>query len=100
MATVFCRSRGSAGGHRGLLSIINEIETEEFARLRVGVGRPEEETEPSLAGRRVIVDHVLRPFTKEEEALMEPVRVRVTEALECVLSEGLDRAMGRYNQAE
>ena len=94
------RARGSAGGQRGLLSIIKEIGTQEFARLRVGVGRPEEEAERGVAGRRVVIDHVLRAFSPEEERLMAPVRERVADALDCVLSEGLERAMGRYNRAE
>jgi PTH1 family peptidyl-tRNA hydrolase len=94
------RARGSAGGQRGLLSIINEIGTQEFARLRVGVGRPEDEAERGLAGRRIVIDYVLRPFSEDEERMMATVRERVADALDFVLTDGLERAMGRYNQAD
>lgn len=94
------RARGSAGGHRGLLSIIKETGAQEFARLRVGVGRPDGEEERGLAGRRTVIAHVLRGFTPEEEALVAPVRERVADALDCLLSEGIERAMDRYNRVE
>jgi PTH1 family peptidyl-tRNA hydrolase len=93
------RARGSAGGHRGLLSIITELATQEFARLRVGVGRPEEETERGLAGRRIVIDHVLRGFSDDEERLMASIRERVADALDSVLEQGLERAMDRFNRA-
>ena len=94
------RAHGSAGGQRGLLSIIKETGSQEFARLRVGVGRPQDDSQRGQAGRRTVIAHVLRGFTPEEEALMAPVRERVADALDCVLSEGLERAMDRYNRAE
>mgnify|MGYP005861711021 CR=1 FL=1 len=82
------RERGSAGGHRGMESIIGRLGTSDFPRLRIGIGRPAE-TEA--------VDHVLGSFTPEERPLMEEALDRAAEAVECVLKEGTVVAMNRFN---
>ena len=82
------REGGSSGGHRGLQSIIDRLASQDFPRLRVGIGRPEG------------IDaafYVLSDFSSEEETVMEGVRRRVAEAVACVVNEGMAAAMNRYN---
>lgn len=81
------RKGGSSGGHKGLESVIRALGTEEFPRLRIGVGAPG-------AGW---VDHVLGKFTKEEEAAAEKARWRAVAAIEEIALKGLDAAMNRFN---
>ena len=82
------RERGSAGGHRGMESIIGMLGTSDFPRLRVGIGRPAEID---------AMDHVLGGFSAEERPLMEDALDRAAEAVECVFTEGLVAAMNRFN---
>ena len=83
------RPKGGAGGHKGLKSIIQHLGSNEFPRLRVGIGRP--------PGRMDAADFVLRPFTKEEEEIMAVVREEAADAIELWVREGLERAMNRVN---
>lgn len=92
-----CRLRirlgGSAAGHNGIRSIIGALGGDGFVRFRVGVGK---QVRPgSDAGRR----HVLSRFSRREAVLAERVVAGVAAALEMGLREGLERAMGLYNQA-
>ncbi|MEZ0361163.1 MAG: aminoacyl-tRNA hydrolase [Hydrogenobacter sp.] len=64
---------GSSGGHHGIESIIREIKTEKFPRLKVGIGRPKDKNQ--------VVSYVLSPFNKEEEALLYKVLDRSKECL-------------------
>ncbi len=82
------REKGSAGGHRGLQSIIGMLGTSDIPRLRIGIGRPEAID---------AVEHVLGSFSAEERPLMEEALNRAAEAVEAVLAEGMDAAMNRYN---
>lgn len=82
------RPAGSAGGHKGLASIIEHLRTQNFARLRVGIGRPAY-GEPHR--------YVLEDFTAEEWAVMDAAQERAADAVECFLSEGLAAAMNRFN---
>lgn len=82
------RRAGSAGGHRGVQSTIDLLGTAEFARLRVGVGRP-------LDGD--VRQYVLAPFAPEEREELDQVLERAASALECWLAEGMEAAMNRYN---
>ncbi|HEY8370827.1 MAG TPA: aminoacyl-tRNA hydrolase [Thermodesulfobacteriota bacterium] len=97
------RERGGDGGHNGLRSIIAELGTRDFARLRVGIGRPRppEGAPPGAAAaarRGQVVDYVLSPFTDEELPILERVIARAVEAIESVLRDGIARAMNRFNQ--
>lgn len=85
------RARGGAGGHRGLESIIQALASQDFARLRIGVGRPQ------AAGEEGLRDYVLSDFTPEEVAVLREVFPRAAEAVLCALEEGLEAAMNRYN---
>lgn len=85
---VRARARGSAGGHHGLESIIEALGTEEFARLRIGVGREEGPLE----------DYVLARFTREERELIGDAIARAADAVELFVAEGIDRVMNVYNR--
>ncbi|MEW9672680.1 aminoacyl-tRNA hydrolase [Ammoniphilus sp. 3BR4] len=83
------RMKGSAGGHNGIKSIIQQVGTEEFCRIRVGIGRPP-------AGRKV-VDYVLEPFYKAEEEEIQAAVNKASEAAKSWLRESFVQVMNRYN---
>ncbi len=82
----------SSGGHKGIDSIIKELGSREFIRLRIGIGRPAEASEDE------IIAYVLSDFTAEQKKAIAPVIPRVTEALLCLLTEGLEAAMNKFNR--
>lgn len=84
------RKKGSAGGHNGIKSIIAHLGTNEFLRLKVGVG--EKPAHYDLA------DYVLGHFTKEEKSLMEKTVSMAVEAAELMLMGDTDKAMNEYNR--
>lgn len=86
------RPGGSAGGHHGMESIIAHVGSREFARLRVGIGRPGDRSPDEVA------DYVLSNFSTSERRVMADVYARACEAIECILSEGLSAAMNKHNQ--
>lgn len=83
------RAEGSAGGHNGLKSLIQHLKTQEFARIRIGVGRP------NAAG--ATVDHVLGKFGRDEIQPIQDSIVRAAEAVEAILQDGVSAAMNRFN---
>ncbi len=87
------RSGGSAGGHKGVQSIIDELGSTDFVRVRIGVGHPP--SEEDYAGD--VIDWVLTDFTHEELEVINQVIPKVSEAIECLVSEGLVPAMNKYN---
>ena len=87
------RAGGSAGGHNGLKSIESAVGSQEYARLRLGVG-PED---PSRR-RGDLADYVLSDFGKGEQAQVRDVFPTVTELVETWLSEGPHKAMNRFNR--
>ena len=84
------RKKGSAGGHNGLKNIIQHLGTEEFPRLRVGVG---EKPHPDYD----MADWVLSRFTVEDKKTIDAAVKRAADAIECILAEGIDRGMGKFN---
>jgi PTH1 family peptidyl-tRNA hydrolase len=82
----------SAGGHKGINSIINCLESQDFIRLRIGIGRPEEISEDD------VITYVLSDFTPEQKQAITPVIPRVSEAILCLLTEGLATAMNKFNR--
>ncbi|MCL5962032.1 MAG: aminoacyl-tRNA hydrolase [Chloroflexi bacterium] len=90
LGTIRIRERGSAGGHKGVQSIIQWTKTQEFPRLRIGIARP---------GREGAADYVLSTFAPDEKPVIEDVISRCVEAVETILSEGIATAMNRYNVA-
>ena len=84
------RAKGSAGGHNGLKSIIQHLGTDQFPRIRVGVG---EKPHPDYD----LADWVLgRPQGEDRKAIDGAVK-RAADAVECILSQGLERGMGKFN---
>lgn len=84
------RKGGSAGGHNGLKSIIQHLGTDQFPRLRLGVG---EKPHPDYD----MADWVLGKFVGEDKKAMDAAVRRAADAVECVFSQGMDQAMNRYN---
>ena len=85
------RQSGGSGGHNGLRSIIEPLGSEEFARLRVGIGR----REPVGAD---ITDHVLSKFAAGEREAAREASEEAAKAVECCLKEGLTAAMNQFNR--
>ena len=81
------RPGGSAGGHKGVASIIDSLGTDGFARVRIGIGRPDGDE----------VSYVLGSFTAEEKDTVTEAVGRAAEAVRCILSDGIEAAMNRYN---
>jgi PTH1 family peptidyl-tRNA hydrolase len=90
------RRSGSSGGHKGMNSVISALGSEDFPRIRVGIGRPR--TEGSSLSEDAIVSYVLSDFSAEEEAKIGPVIARVADAIDCFLSRGIEVAMNEFNQ--
>lgn len=85
------RSAGGAGGHNGLRSLIEELGTDAFPRLRLGIGRPDGDD------REDVVDYVLEPFEEEEGAVVADVVERAAQGVRVILEKGIDAAMSRFN---
>lgn len=83
------RPRGGAAGHNGIRSIISALSTQEFPRVRVGIGKPD----VSLEG----AEHVLGFFSPEERPVIRRTVERVGEAVVCILEGGVQQAMNRFN---
>lgn len=88
------RRSGSPAGHRGIESILENLRTDQVARLRIGIAGPE-----GAATAEGLVDHVLSPFTPAEEAALAPAVLRAADACEAWLRDGIDAAMSRFNGA-
>ena len=84
------RKGGSAGGHNGLKSIIQHLGTDQFPRLRVGVG---EKPHPDYD----LADWVLGKFVGEDKKNIDAAIRRSADAVECILKEGLERGMNKFN---
>jgi PTH1 family peptidyl-tRNA hydrolase len=82
---------GGSGGHHGLESVQQHLGTREYARLRIGIGRQE--------GTREITGYVLGRFQSTEQAAVDKVLSRASEAAECWMDEGIEMAMTRFNGA-
>ncbi len=85
------RVKGSAGGHNGLKNIIQHLGTDQFPRLRVGVG---EKPHPDYD----LADWVLGKFAGEDKKTIDDAVRRAADAIECILAEGIDRGMGKFNR--
>jgi peptidyl-tRNA hydrolase, PTH1 family len=87
------RLSGSAGGHNGMKSAIAHLNTQDFCRLRIGIGAARKETDPDQA----VVSHVLGNFSKAERQTMDEVVDVAVRALEKSLLDGVEKAMSLYN---
>jgi PTH1 family peptidyl-tRNA hydrolase len=86
----------SSGGHKGINSIIKEIGTKDFIRIRIGIGRP---NKPQVSEDDIIA-YVLSDFTPAEKRAIDRIVPRVTEAILCLLTDGLTKAMNQFNQGK
>lgn len=90
LGAIRIRKKGSDGGHNGLASIIYHLASEEFPRLRLGVGPLPPDADPA--------DFVLSRFTSEEVSTVERLKKDAAEALIAVAASGIDHAMNTYNR--
>ena len=88
--------RGSANGHNGVKSVSGSLGTQDWVRVRIGVGKPalEDGREIKAGGR----DYLLTPFRKQELAVLDEVLDRVKVAVEVVLTKGVSAAMNEFNR--
>lgn len=86
------RRSGGAGGHNGVSSIITELNTDQFCRLKLGIGRPAPGADPA--------DYVLEPFTKDDATGLETGVEQAVQALACLMVEGPDAAMNKFHVRE
>ncbi|MHB8481786.1 MAG: aminoacyl-tRNA hydrolase [Nitrospiria bacterium] len=84
--------KGGSGGHNGIASLMDSLQTDQFLRVRAGIGRPVENEE--------MVSFVLSPFLKEEQSILNEMIKRSAEAVKEVLSRGARQAMNIYNQKQ
>ena len=87
-ASLRIRAKGSAGGHNGMKSIIERLGSQDFARMRVGIGRPVHHD---------TVNWVLGHFSPEEKPAMEAAVKKAADALEVWVQSGINKAMNQYN---
>jgi peptidyl-tRNA hydrolase, PTH1 family len=90
--------RGSANGHNGVKSISGALGTEEWLRVRIGIGKPplEDGREVKAGGK----DYLLSPMRRQELAVLDEVLDRVRSAVEAILSRGVSAAMNEFNRSE
>jgi peptidyl-tRNA hydrolase, PTH1 family len=98
LGTIRIRERGSANGHNGVKSISEALGTEEWLRIRIGVGKPplEDGREIKSGGK----DFLLSPMRKQELAVLDEVLDRVRSAVEVILTKGPGPAMSQFNRSE
>ncbi|SHE42588.1 aminoacyl-tRNA hydrolase [Clostridium fallax] len=81
------RPKGSAGGHNGIKSIIGNIGSEVFPRIKIGVGQPQHD----------LVSHVLGKFEVEDRKILEKVLPAVGDAVDCIIKKDVKNAMNEFN---
>ena len=97
LGTLRIRERGSENGHNGAISVSGALGTQEWLRIRIGVGKP-----PLVDGTEVKAggtDYLLSPMRRQELAVLDEVLDRVGSAVEAVLSQGLSAAMNEFNRS-
>ena len=92
LGQVRVRSRGGAGGHKGVQSVIEQLATEDFVRVRVGVG-------PRPAGSD-LVEYVLSRFTASERSRIGEAVKRAADAVEGILRMGVEKTMNEFNKKQ
>jgi len=83
------KKKGGDGGHKGVRSLIQALGRDEFIRLRIGVGRSEDQINTT--------DHVLGRFKPEEKKVLGPIIVRAREAVVTILTKGIEEGMNRFH---
>ena len=85
------RRGGSAGGQRGVKHLIDSWQTQDFVRVRIGIGRPPPGVDP--------IDYVLEPFDSEERERVPAITARAADAVVTIVREGIEPAMNLFNRA-
>ena len=86
--SVRIRKKGSAGTHNGMRSILYQIQTEDFPRIRVGIGSGKKEN---------LIDYVTGGVSSSEKTLLEESLIKAAEGAACIVEKGIDKAMNEYN---
>ncbi len=89
LADLRLRPKGGAGGHKGMQSLIQHFGTQDFPRLRLGIGRP--------PGQMSVEGYVLQAFTPSEREAMAVTYRQAVEAIKTIVTIGLERAMNEFN---
>jgi PTH1 family peptidyl-tRNA hydrolase len=89
LGSIRIKAKGGAGGHKGLSSIINTLEDEQFTRLRMGIDRPPPGMDSAL--------YVLQPFTEAEWSFVQQMISQAREAIYTLITQGVKAAMNRFN---
>lgn len=89
IGTIRIKERGSAGTHNGVKSLVKELKTQEFKRVKVGIGSPSEKMD--------LISHVLGKFSEKELELIDESTSKAAEAIECIIKDGVSKAMNTYN---
>ena len=97
LSRIRVRQGGSSGGHKGIDSIITYLRNQEFLRIRVGIGRPMTVESSAKTKEDEVIAYVLSEFTPAEKKTIAQVIPEVSQAILCLLSEGLAAAMNKYN---
>lgn len=87
--TLRFKTRGGAGGHNGIRSLLSGLETDEFSRLKIGIDRPPTGVE--------VVDYVLTPFSSAECSELPKIFERTADALETLARDGVEQAMNQFH---
>lgn len=82
------RKFGNAGTHNGMRSVVYQLQSDRFPRIRIGIGS---------SGKKDLINFVTGGFSKDEVPVLEEAVTKAVSALECMLGEGIDRAMNQYN---
>lgn len=83
------RKKGTAGTHNGMKSVVGSLNSENFARIRVGVGKPNDNVS--------LMDYLLNPISKDDRIKLEAGINKASEALVEILKNGIDKAMNKFN---
>ena len=89
------RLGGGSGGHKGIESIIQRLGTRDFNRVRVGIGRPQADSES--VKEEAVISYVLSDFTPEEKEIIDKAIPQACEAVVALLNEGITEAMNKFN---
>lgn len=88
-ASIRIRKKGSSGTHNGMKSVIKELNSTDFPRIRIGVGKKPQAWD--------LADFVLSDFTKEEKIKIDKAIIKAADAVETFIKDGIDKAMNLYN---
>ena len=83
------RKKGGPGTHNGMKSVVHELQTEEFPRIRIGIGNPEYKND--------LLNYILMRIPDEDYKVLETAISNAADSIECIIKDGIDKAMNKYN---